>query len=714
MSKCKRIMSFLLALLLTIGTIGYAGIGEVYADESITVTMNFDCSSLGTEEALSVIGFNSSMDSITVTIPKGGTVYDAIQKAAEEKPTIIEVNEYSKYIKSAYGLGDGLSGISDILGYLDVPSSPYNYNWAGWNYSVDGKSAIVGAAEYKLESDSKVDFRYMLAYKDGGAYDWDFADGYDDAVKAIAAAKVIDRSKYTEEQLSYIDSFLVEVESAVKKADDESAGIWVLYYQDLGTTLYGPGSITDKLQTSAKNLNKAVAGNYYEITGINATCSNIYLGKKAKINVEVLPSNVPQDVSYEIILGDGAEVTEDGYLIASKKELIMLQVKSKEDPTKSTMLTIKSSDIKDVPEITKDLKTVYEETQQYIEGTISPGYDDWKIIGLARSGALTDAQKEDYYNSKVEYLNSLKNDRPYATDYARTIIGLTAAGWDPRNIEGENLLYYLTDMEFIEKQGVNAAAYTLIAFDTHDYEIPENSNAANQVTREGLIKYILELQKTDGGWNWDTSASDADVDMTAMVLQSLAPYYNNNKEVKDACDKAIEILSQKQSDDGTYVSWGVQSVSSMAEVIVALTAFDIDPGNDSRFVKNGKSLIDGLLSLAVDGGGFKYDNDEVNDYSTKSGFYSMVAYDRFIKNISEETNSLYDMNDVDLKIHINGENSDKNPGEQTNDQNMDAEKIDSLAKTGDYFNPYIFLVVAIMALAAATVVVYIGRKERRE
>ena len=49
-------------------------------------------------------------------------------------------------------------------------------------------------------------------------------------------------------------------------------------------------------------------------------------------------------------------------------------------------------------------------------------------------------------------------------------------------------------MEFIEKQGVNAAAYTLIAFDTHDYEIPEKEYGKwKRCSRCGEIKLAHKL-----------------------------------------------------------------------------------------------------------------------------------------------------------------------------------------------------------------------------
>ncbi len=61
--------------------------------------------------------------------------------------------------------------------------------------------------------------------------------------------------------------------------------------------------------------------------------------------------------------------------------------------------------------------------------------------------------------------------------------------------------------------------------------------------------------QNDGGWALDGNATD--VDMTAMAIQALAPYYNkSNKTVKDAVDTALAWLSTKQNSDGGFSSWG--------------------------------------------------------------------------------------------------------------------------------------------------------------
>ena len=90
-----------------------------------------------------------------------------------------------------------------------------------------------------------------------------------------------------------------------------------------------------------------------------------------------------------------------------------------------------------------------------------------------------------------------------------------------------------------------------------------------------------------------------------MAIQSLAPYYSTNSDVKEAVDRGIEPVFQlSRRAMVPYATYGSESSESCAQVIVALTAMGIDPNTDSRFVKNGKSVVDALLTYATTDGSF--------------------------------------------------------------------------------------------------------------
>lgn len=296
-----------------------------------------------------------------------------------------------------------------------------------------------------------------------------------------------------------------------------------------------------------------------------------------------------------------------------------------------------------------DHKAIFEATAQYLAGLGTPYVGstggEWMVIALTRAGLPC---PEGYYDNVVQFVRDNINDkeqlhRSKSTENSRVILALTAAGHDVTDVDGHNLLMGLTDMKYVPKQGVNGAIWALIAFDSHGYEIPANSDAQEQVTREKLIAYILDKQLADGGWN--LSGQAADPDMTGMALQALAPYYQTNDAVKAAVDKALACLSDKQMDNGGFGSIDGICTESCAQVIVALTALGIDPETDPRFVKNGVSVVDAMCLFALEGGGFAHmPNDTINGMATEQGEYALASYFRF-KN--GET-SLYDMSDVRL------------------------------------------------------------------
>ena len=158
------------------------------------------------------------------------------------------------------------------------------------------------------------------------------------------------------------------------------------------------------------------------------------------------------------------------------------------------------------------------------------------------------------------------------TEYSRIILAFTALGEDVTSISGYNFLEKLSDMDNVCRQGTNGPIWALLAFDSGNYDIPKNKENKSQTTREGLITEILEKQLDDGGW--DIADVEADPDMTAMALTSLAPYYTNSSDnideisgdlmdrIKAAVDKGINTLSSIQSESGTYSSMGGESAES--------------------------------------------------------------------------------------------------------------------------------------------------------
>ena len=301
-----------------------------------------------------------------------------------------------------------------------------------------------------------------------------------------------------------------------------------------------------------------------------------------------------------------------------------------------------------------DVQEAYKTTGDYLSGKGTPIVGsiggEWLTIGLARSGRTV---PEGYYDNAVAYVKAKINtttnrlDRNKSTDNARLILALTAIGKDVTDVGGFDLLAGLDDMKYVKRQGTNGPVWTLIALDSHGY------TPAGSVTRDALVETILSLQKDSGAWYINSTNTTDDVDMTAMAIQALAPYYKTNEAVKAAVDKALTWLSTMQKSDGSFAEMaGVASSSeSTAQVLVALCALGIDPTADARFAKNSFHVVDGLLTFYT-GEAFKHQlaDATVDQMGTEQSYYALAAYMR----LTGGRSFLYDMNDVCIK-HVFGE-----------------------------------------------------------
>lgn len=425
-----------------------------------------------------------------------------------------------------------------------------------------------------------------------------------------------------------------------------------------GTTPVGPEvalkSITFTVPKTTPAGTYRIHGGYLDVT--HRSGGYEWLDKYAKfyqmeisdLTITVLKGDI--ETVEDLIDAIGANVTLDSEaaITAAKSAYDALSDEDKAlvDADKVDALTaaiIRLNQLKHA-DLMANLDTIYKTTGDFMATlgtpTVNSTGGEWMVIGLARSGRTVPAG---YYDNVVEYVKAKAdaNERLHptkVTDNARVILALTAIGKDVTNVGGHNLLKGLDSMDYVQAQDINGPIFTLIALDSHNYP------TMGDVTREKLIQVILDAQLNDGGWN--LSAENADPDMTAMAIQALAPYYKTNETVKAAVDKALEALSALQRSDGGFDSWGTVNSESCAQVIVALTALGIDPTADSRFVKNGHTVLDALAGFYVTGGGFRHTADgERNDMATEQGYYALAAYYRF----ANTQTRLYDMSDVTIQ-----------------------------------------------------------------
>lgn len=299
----------------------------------------------------------------------------------------------------------------------------------------------------------------------------------------------------------------------------------------------------------------------------------------------------------------------------------------------------------------------YAGAKAYIQSAVSAPvvsylFGEWAVLGQARAKVpLSEAYIAAYYEKVVAYVKANigsdgilrkpdDKNTPVITDNERIILALTAIGKDPANVGDKNLLTALQDKDIMKvtdtsKTDINGLVMGLLALNSRNYTSDTS----------WLVQAVLEQQNKDGSWSASADTKPVgDVDMTAMALQALAPYYKDggNETVNTAVEKALNWLS------GKYRS-GYDSSESCAQVVIALSALNLDANTDARFTKTmeGKTLsvLGNLLQYRVaENGGFKhqFEDKAVNEMATEQALCAMAAYARF----TEKANALYDMTDA--------------------------------------------------------------------
>lgn len=288
----------------------------------------------------------------------------------------------------------------------------------------------------------------------------------------------------------------------------------------------------------------------------------------------------------------------------------------------------------------------------------TPG--DWYPIGLGRLG-VTD--NFDGYLAVINdvidkrYQSAEKLDKAKATEWHRISLAMLASGGNPRKAGMNGDIDLIADGTFnradkngglLGKQGINGYIWGLIALDAMSYAVPENAF----YTRDDIILNILSREIDGGGWA--LSGNDPDPDITAMAIQSLAPYFNSEKQysypkgekvfvtkVRNAVNRALKKLSELQQADGGFISWGTPNSESAVQVLVALCSLGKNPFSYGDFIKNGKTVFDGIIKYRnADGGflhSFVYDEDnpsslpdESNTMASEQALYGMASVVRFL------------------------------------------------------------------------------------
>ncbi len=264
-------------------------------------------------------------------------------------------------------------------------------------------------------------------------------------------------------------------------------------------------------------------------------------------------------------------------------------------------------------EITKNIINKY-----FNKNLINDGNFCWFVADFADYISLCPDSlsfSNEMHKAFVDKLVELGESAQTQGDVAKTIIALRALGYDAKNVYNKNkthidLVNKLTEM--ITPESVQEPYY--------EYTLPYVLIALQQgenYAHSELIDFLIETAiSTKAAWQ-DTSWG---TDGASPMLRALAPYYNENEEVKNGIDEAIALLTEYQGESGS-----MGGAASTGLAIFGLSSVKVNPYD----VKSGENnLIDGLLSdVNENKDGFVPDT---NSFSTEQGLRGLVSLKLFL------------------------------------------------------------------------------------
>ena len=248
---------------------------------------------------------------------------------------------------------------------------------------------------------------------------------------------------------------------------------------------------------------------------------------------------------------------------------------------------------------------------------------DWTALALARGGYPGYADYPAYLNGAVR----ANFAQMYLSDYARTALAAGATGGDARQVGGHNLLEAIARTDFTEEIYTDGLSYALLALDALRFDAPE--------ARGAIVDALCKAQRADGGFNYvlhvnadDPYSTDGSVDTTGPVLAALAPYQAEEK-VSAVIDRALAFLKASQNaETAGFGFMGSDSAETISMAIIGLTALGVDPcGAD--FIKQGKTMLDALLTFVNPDGGMRAWDGNSNILTTCQSLSALEAYARF-------------------------------------------------------------------------------------
>jgi LPXTG-motif cell wall-anchored protein len=351
---------------------------------------------------------------------------------------------------------------------------------------------------------------------------------------------------------------------------------------------------------------------------------------------------------------------------------------------------------------TKISKAISEAINNSVKAVKAKEVNTWSAVSLNKLGEKVDTTflKENMEDIKVNGVKDLSN-----TDMEKLIIGLTAAGFTPYNVEGYNLVSELFSRD-INTFLINDAVFGIFAYNyaniKEDYKVTKDKLA--NIILSSKLSYEINGNKMVG---WTYYGDKVDPDMTGAAINALSEFYNEKPEVKETIDAAVNTMSLLQNESGYSVSQYGLASETTAFVILGLTSIGINPEGEA-FLKGKGDLVSALLSFKAKDGGFKHllADGSSNYTSTEQCLRALIAL-REYKTLGKYNFYSSNINSKELPIFVLGDKGNTDEIKDVKDIN-----IDKLPQTGAFIDTNVLIILGIVFMFIGMVYLKKSKSEK--
>lgn len=460
----------------------------------------------------------------------------------------------------------------------------------------------------------------------------------------------------------------------------------IFYYGDMGTLT------SNKIEYSTKEADKELTislNNTYKDWTTGEQVIQPISGIKAKIDgIDAIV--VDNKITLKAGLKEGTHILSlSDFKVDGSPKVVYDEIKFTIGETANSGNTGNVNNGSENVDNTKILKTISETINSSTTIIKAKGIDTWSAMSLNKLGEKVDTTflKESIEDIKTNGVKDISN-----TDMEKLIMGLTASGYTPYNVQGYDLVSQLFNRD-INTFLINDAVFGIFAYNY------ANIKEEYKVTKDKLASIILKsmLSYENAGnemVGWTYYGDKIDPDMTGAAINALSEFYNTKPEVKTAIDAAIKTLSILQNESGYSVSQYGLASETTAFVILGLTSVGINPEGES-FTKVKGDLVSALLSFKSKDGGFKHlvEDATLNYTSTEQGLRALIAIKEY-KTSGKYNFYTSDINSKNLPVFVLGNATSTEDSKEVKEVNTD-----KLPQTGSFADTNVLMTLGLLFMA---------------